>query len=370
MKINLGLIFGGRSGEHEVSLQSAKSIAENVNREKYNLFLLAIDKEGDWFLADESFYLDNKDDPANIKLHINDEQKIALIPKGISNQILKLSDHSLVARLDVVFPIIHGTFGEDGSLQGFMSMLNIPCVGADVLGSAVGMDKLVAKKLLINEGINVARHIVADNKSEISVLIKEAEQKFGFPVFVKPACSGSSVGVYKSSDAKELGDSIKKSLHFDERVLIEEAIVGREIECSVLGNDELIASIAGEVIPKNSFYSYEAKYIDAEGAKLEMPAKLSENILNEIQNLAKKAYKVLSCSGMARVDMFLKEDNSLVLNEINTLPGFTKISMYPKLLDLTGIPFPELIERLIDLAIEKHQRKEKFLLNVLNDKSY
>jgi D-alanine-D-alanine ligase len=370
MKINLGLIFGARSGEHEVSLQSAKSIAAAVNKNKYNLHLIAIDKSGNWYLADPLSYLENADDPKNIRLKLLPEQQIAIVPVNNSNQILSLSDGRQLGILDVVFPIVHGTFGEDGSMQGYFDILNLPCVGANVLGSAVGMDKLIAKKLLIQENIPVADWLVADKDSDIKSLASQAAKKFYFPVFVKPVCSGSSVGVYKANNLEEIIESIIKALKYDSRILIEKAIKGREIECSILGNDELIASIPGEVIPTHSFYSYEAKYIDANGARLDMPAKLSADVSEQVKDMAKKAYKALSCSGMARVDMFLTDNGELFLNEINTLPGFTKISMYPKLLDLSGIPYPELIDRLVALAIEQHKVREANLQNVLKASLY
>ncbi len=370
MKLNLGLIFGGRSGEHEVSLQSARSIANTVNRNKYNLYLIALDKQGNWYLADESDYLNNADDPSLISLKVRSDQQVALIPKNNSNILIRLIDCKELVSLDVAFPIIHGTFGEDGALQGFITMLNIPCVGADVLGSAIGMDKLIAKELLIRAGIPVASYLLAKKEIDLDRVINETETRLGYPVFIKPACSGSSVGVNKANNWQELMDMVQKALRFDRRVLIEEAIKGREIECSVLGNEELIASIPGEIIPRHAFYSYEAKYIDTQGAKLEMPANISEDIKQQVQELAKKAYQTLSCSGMARVDMFLKKNGELILNEINTLPGFTKISMYPKLMELSGIPYPELIDRLIDLAIQRHGEQEQFLDNILNEKAY
>jgi D-alanine-D-alanine ligase len=370
MKINLGLIFGGRSGEHEVSLQSAKSIAAAVNKEKYNLHLIAIDKLGNWYLADPSAYLENADDPKNIRLKTLPSQRIAIVPVNNSNQMLRLSDGCELGSLDVVFPIVHGTFGEDGSMQGYFDILNLPCVGANVLGSAVGMDKLVAKKLLLNDNIPVADWFVADRGCDIGLKAQEVARAFEFPVFVKPACSGSSVGVYKAENLSELKESITKALRFDTRVLIEKAIKGREIECAVLGNTDLIASIPGEIIPTHSFYSYEAKYIDANGARLDIPAQLPDETNERVKDMAKKAYKALSCSGMARVDMFLTDKGELFLNEINTLPGFTKISMYPKLIGLSGINYPELIDRLIELAMEQHKVREQNLDNVLKESSY
>ena len=370
MKRNLGIIFGGRSGEHEVSLQSARSIAGAVNRSTFNIFLIAVDKKGNWYLANEDDYLLNPDDPAAIQLQVREKQQIALVPFNNSNQLIQLSSGKVLGSLDVAFPIIHGTFGEDGGLQGYFSMLNLPYVGADITGSAVAMDKLVAKKLLIQSGIPVADFVLSTVNADIKSLINKAEEKFDYPVFIKPACSGSSVGVYKASDADELEKSITNALKYDNQVLIEEAIEGREIECAILGNDELIASVPGEIIPKHSFYSYEAKYIDSEGARLEMPAQISEGMAHQVKELARKSYKALACSGMARVDMFLTSDDRLILNEINTLPGFTKISMYPKLMELTGISYSELIDRLVVLAIEKHEQREDYLKHILTASAF
>lgn len=370
MKLNLGLIFGGRSGEHEVSLQSARSIANAVDPEKFNLFLLAIDKSGNWFLADPNDYLYHADDPSKIKLKVQSEKQVALVPKGNSNRILKLSNGREMGSLDVAFPIIHGTFGEDGCLQGFMAMLNLPCVGADVLGSAIGMDKYIAKQLLIQAGVSVADFIIVDGSEKTDEIVQQAADKFGFPVFIKPAASGSSVGVSKASNKEELKGSLLKALLYDRRVLIEEAIKGREIECAILGNEKLLASTPGEIIPQHEFYSYEAKYLDADGARLEMPANIPDEVAARVKEIAQKSYRALSCSGMARVDMFLTEKGELILNEINTLPGFTKISMYPKLMELSGIPFTELIDRLVNLAIERHRQKEAQLQNVLSAGAY
>lgn len=365
MKQKLGLVFGGRSGEHEVSLQSAKSIASAVNKDLFELFLIAIDKKGDWYLANPEHYLADAEDPSKISLDLSSSTQIALIPYHGSNQLIEIASGKPLGSLDVIFPINHGTFGEDGSIQGFCRMLNLPCVGADVLGSSVGMDKIVSKYLLQQQNIAVARCLVANHSSNLETLASQAISSLGLPLFVKPACSGSSVGVYKANSIDELISSIKKALKFDFQVLIEETVTGREIECAILGNDELIASPAGEIVPENGFYSYEAKYISAEGAKLILPADLPQGKLTELQSLAKRVYKELNCKGLARVDFFLTDQGQFILNEINTLPGFTKISMYPKLMELAGINYSELITRLVSLAIEKHQKQEQYLLNVL-----
>lgn len=370
MKRKLGLVFGGRSGEHEVSLLSARSIAQALDRKKFDLTLLAVDKSGNWYLADEKNYLVNEEDPKTIRLNLSRDQMISVTPFNRSNKMVRCSDGKDMGRLDVVFPIIHGTFGEDGSIQGFFSVLNIPCVGADVLGSAVGMNKLIAKKLLLEEGIRVADYLYARTTDNLEEVLIEAEEKLGYPVFVKPVCSGSSVGVSKAGNAEELKESIRQALKFDEGVLLEETITGREIECAILGNEELLASGVGEIIPKHDFYSYEAKYIDSEGARLVIPADINEEIVEQVREMAVRTYRGLFCSGMARVDMFLTENNQLVLNEINTLPGFTKISMYSKLMNLSGVTFSSLIEKLVDLAVERHTQRENHLDNVLKVSSY
>lgn len=366
MKRNLAIIFGGRSGEHEVSLQSARAIMAAVDRLKFNVMPVAIDKSGNWYLCDESRYLDHADDPAKISLVVNDSLRIALIPHNGGHKLIKLINGDELHTPDVVFPIIHGTFGEDGALQGYLAMLNIPYVGADILGSSVGMDKIIAKQLLEHHEIPVAPYRIAHRTTDRDQLRKEVEDNLGYPVFVKPSCSGSSVGVYKVESPDELNTAVEKALAFDRRVLIEKAIAGREIECAVLGNEDLKISVPGEVIPRHAFYSYEAKYIDAEGARLDYPADLSEEEILRVQELSVRTYKALSCCGMARVDMFLQKDGALILNEINTLPGFTRISMYPKLMALSGLDFGKLIDRLVDLAMERHQEQAGFLSNILS----
>ncbi len=356
MKKIVGLLFGGKSAEHEVSIQSARSIFSAINKDKYEVILIGIDKTGDWYLVDEEFMI-QQGKVENATLEIKPENKIALIPVNNSNQLINLKTKENLGKLDVIFSIIHGTIGEDGSLQGYFNVLNIPFVGCDVTGSAIGMDKDIAKRLLIEANIPVAGYVCCEEYGYDFENYIDEITSLGYPLFIKPANTGSSVGVKKASNLEELKSAIDYAFKFDSKIIVEEFIQGREIECSILGNDELIASVPGEIIAKQDFYSYEAKYIDAKGADLKIPAELDKNIIQKIQKLTKQTFKTLCGKGMARVDMFLTEEGEIIINEINTLPGFTNISMYPKLLELDDIPYSDLIDRLISLGIELHKAK-------------
>lgn len=362
-RINVGLIYGGRSGEHEVSLQSAKSIYDALDKNKYNVYLIGIDKQGHWLLGDPANYLLNSENPKLIALNKSTAQTITPVSKAEKSEIISVKTGQDMGRVDVFFPIIHGTYGEDGTLQGMLEMLNVAYVGAGVTGSAIGMDKDVQKRLLKEAGINIASFMTIKKSNYDKNTVNEILKKFKLPVFVKPANLGSSVGISKAHDTKELVKAINYAFKFDTKILVEEFIKGREIECSVLGNDKPIASIPGEVIPHHEFYSYEAKYIDEKGAGLKIPAEISEKITKQIQQTAIKTFIVLECAGFARVDCFLTPDNRVILNEINTIPGFTKISMFPKLFGATGIPYSELLNRLINLALEKKAEKDKLARN-------
>ena len=355
-KIKVGIIFGGRSAEHEVSLQSAKNVIEAINKDKYEPVLIGVDKKGKWLLADSSKFLLNSGNPKLIKLNNETSQGVALVPQS-DGRIANLDTHESDKSIDVVFLILHGPFGEDGTMQGLLKLANIPFVGAGVLGSAVGMDKDVMKRLLREAGIPIAKFLVY--KSGETVAFNKIVKTLGLPFFVKPANLGSSVGISKVKNKKEFSRAVKLAFQYDTKIIIEENIKGREIECAVLGNDNPIASVPGEVIPKNDFYSYEAKYLDENGAVLEIPAKLSKNIVKKIQDLAVKTFKVLNCEGIGRVDFFLKNNGQILVNEINTIPGFTSISMYPKLWEASGISYTELIDRLIQLALERFEKEQK-----------
>ncbi|UCE07413.1 MAG: D-alanine--D-alanine ligase [bacterium] len=357
-KIRVGILFGGKSAEHEVSLQSAKNIVEAIDKNKYEVVLIGIDKQGQWYLNEASRFLLHAENPKLIALNKSNEH-VALVPKNNENQLVNLSNHQSLGPIDVVFPVLHGPFGEDGTVQGLLKLFNIPYVGAGVLGSAVGMDKDVMKRLLRDAGIPIPKFVVFNKDSIDEIDFAQVKNQLRLPFFVKPANLGSSVGIHKVKDESQFKPAIMDAFQYDTKILIEEFINGREIECSVLGNENPIVSIPGEIIPQHEFYSYEAKYIDEKGALLKIPAKLPFEIIKNIQHIALKAYKVLCCEGMARVDFFLRNDREIFVSEINTIPGFTKISMYPKLWEASGIPYKELIDRLIQLALQRFEREKK-----------
>ena len=361
-KIKVAILFGGKSAEHEVSLQSAKSVINAIDKNKYDLQLIGIDKNGKWYLNDQSHYLLNENNPKLIKLN-NSNVEVTLIPTESSSKLLNIASGKTIDSVDVVFPVLHGSYGEDGTIQGLLKLLNIPFVGCSVLGSSMGMDKDVAKRLWRDAGIAVAKWKCVTGSDLPNLNFDAVKKELGLPLFVKPANAGSSVGVSKVNTESEFLAALNEAFQFDRKVLIEESIKGREIEVAVLGNENVIASVPGEVIPQDSFYSYKAKYIDEKGALLSAPAQLSETEIKNVQQQAVKAFKALCCEGLSRVDFFLKENGEFVLNEINTLPGFTSISMYPKLWQLSGIEYPELIDRLISLALERHAQETKLKTN-------
>ncbi|MCB1755351.1 MAG: D-alanine--D-alanine ligase [Gammaproteobacteria bacterium] len=353
-KLQVAIVFGGRSAEHEVSLQSARNVINALDKSKYEPVLVAIDRDGNWYLNSDSIPLLNEENPEAIRLNRMGEE-VTFIPRQGKGELIGLGSDKGSNQIDVVFPVLHGPYGEDGSIQGLMKLANLPFVGSGILGSAVSMDKDISKRLLRQAGLPVADYIVIRNASISDAEAAEIGERLGLPVFVKPANQGSSVGISRAGNEKELIAAIQEAAKFDRKILVEQSITGREIECAVLGNEQPIASIAGEIIAADGFYSYDAKYIDENGAILEIPARISPSELEEIQQTAIRAFQALECTGMARVDMFLTKDGNIYVNEINTIPGFTKISMYPKLWDYSGIAYPELIDRLIQLAIEEHK---------------
>ncbi len=354
-RINVGILFGGKSAEHEVSLQSAKNVIDALDKDRYRPVLIGIDKSGKWYLNNRSTFLLNADNPWLIQLN-KSVDSVALVPQS-EGKISNLSGDNLKERVDVVFPILHGTFGEDGTVQGLLKLADIPFVGAGVLGSAVGMDKDIMKRLLRDANVPIGRFIVCRAEERLPEY-GEACEKLGLPFFVKPANMGSSVGVHKVTGEGGFQEALSDAFQYDSKIVIEEFIEGREIECSVLGNNDPVASVPGEVIATHEFYSYEAKYIDEDGASLEIPAKLSQHIADRVRELAVITFKTLSCEGLARVDFFLKRDE-VIVNEINTIPGFTSISMYPMLWKASGISYTHLIDRLIQLAFERYEREKK-----------
>ena len=354
-KLRIGIVFGGRSAEHEVSIQSAKNIIAAIDASRYEVVLLGIDREGRWFLNERSLPL-LEAGKALPNLRTEGAREVALAPRGDATQLVDLSANKGMGTLDVIFPVLHGPYGEDGTVQGLCKLANIPCVGAGVLGSAVGMDKDVMKRLLRDAGLPIPKFITLTRHADRTFDI--AKNELGTPLFVKPANCGSSVGVSKVRTAPEFEKALAEAFRYDTKVLLEEGIVGREVECAVLGNADPIASVPGEIIPTHDFYDYEAKYIDEHGAGLQIPARLEPAVAEEVRRLAVRAFTVLCCEGMARVDMFIDTDGRVLVNEINTIPGFTRISMYPKLWEASGISYSQLIDRLIQLAVERFETEQ------------
>ena len=363
-KLKVGILFGGKSAEHEVSLQSAKNVYDAIDREKYEPVLIGIDKSGRWLLNDESRFLIDADDPRRIRLNPSSDA-VALVPQS-GGTISNLSSSGNGGAIDVVFPILHGPFGEDGTVQGLLKLADIPFVGAGVLASAAGMDKDMMKRLFRDAGLPIGKFRVIRTGEKIPEY-KELSDELGSVVFIKPANMGSSVGVSKVHKAEEYYPAVLDAFQYDTKVIIEEYISGRELECSVLGvaagnNDigsEPVASVVGEVKSRHEFYSYDAKYIDENGAALIIPADIPEKTVRRVQELAVGAFKTICCEGLGRVDFFLKKDGTVIINEINTMPGFTRISMYPKLWEASGISYTKLIDLLIELALERFKIEKK-----------
>ena len=362
-KIKIGVIFGGRSGEHEVSLVSASSIIEALDKEKYEIILIGISKEGKWLSSPDALkLLKNKSNSLNLlqeKYLLPDPARKGLVTLDQNNEIS-------VTNLDVIFPIIHGTYGEDGTLQGLLELANIAYVGSGVLASALGMDKVVQKQLFIQAGLPVVEKYIYFTKEmfkrDITFWCNEIETKIGYPAFVKPANTGSSVGINKAHSKEVLLGYIDEAFHYDRKILVEKGIENaREIECSVIGGDFPEVSVLGEIISSNEFYDYNAKYVDGK-SKAIIPANLTSDIVKQIQEFSKRAFIALDCYGMSRVDFFMtKDSNHVYLNEINTIPGFTSISMFVKLWEATGLSYSRLIDKLIQFALERY--KEKSSLN-------
>ncbi|MCL5406888.1 MAG: D-alanine--D-alanine ligase [Patescibacteria group bacterium] len=352
-KIRVGIIFGGKSVEHEVSLQSAKNIYAAIDREKYEPMLIGVDKKGKWLVLNSQKFLIDENNPKNIT--INNQKSYEIIPSEICHGS---------SSIDVAFPVIHGPYGEDGTLQGLLKLADIPFVGAGVLGSAIGMDKDITKRLLRESGIPIGNFLVFHQGKE-KPTFEFVKEKLGLPFFLKPANTGSSVGINKVHSKEEFDKAYENALQYDNKIMAEEYIQGKELECSVLGNDKPIASVVGEVIPRHEFYSYEAKYLDENGAFLEIPAKISKELSNQVKKTAVQVFEFLECEGMARVDFFLRKDSKIFVNEINTIPGFTSISMYPRLWEASGVSLKELISQLIKLAIERHGKERKIKTDYL-----
>jgi len=389
-KLRVGILFGRRSGEHEVSLLSAASVLKAIDKTKYDVVPIGITKEGHWLTAgdaerllqgqqaEEAKHLRAGDPECTPGAAVLAKGEAVIVPPEPAHRdtglaplqtdvaaLRRASDRAI--NVDVIFPVLHGTFGEDGTIQGLLELADIAYVGAGVLGSAAGMDKDVMKSLFRAAGLPIVKHVTvlrSQWEREPKRVQKLVETKLKYPVFVKPANLGSSVGISKAHDRKELGPAMDEAARFDRKIVIEEGVGGkkgkaREIECSVLGNDDPRASVAGEIVPCKEFYDYDAKYLD-EGSELVIPAKLTKTQTKNVQALAVAAFKAVDCSGLARVDFLMDpKTRKIFVNEINTMPGFTAISMYPKLWAASGVSYAELIDRLIQLGIERHEDKKR-----------
>jgi D-alanine-D-alanine ligase len=362
-KLKVAIVFGGRSAEHEVSLQSALNVIESLDMSQYEPVLIGIDRDGRWFLNENSMHLLHAGDPKLIRLSAGNKE-VALTPNGAGSSLISLSSRENIGNVDVIFPVLHGPYGEDGTIQGLARLANLPCVGAGILGSSVGMDKDVMKRLLRDAGIPIGRFETITVSSRNNFTYGGLKNKLGSVLFVKPANLGSSVGISKVRNEAEFVRALDLAFEYDLKVVVEEEIIGREIECAVLGNESPQASVPGEIIPHADFYSYEAKYLDDDGAGLEIPARLSPHLVQQVQEIAVNTFTTLECLGMARVDVFLTPDDRIIVNEINTLPGFTSISMYPKLWKFSGISNTELVDRLIKLALEDYEKRSKLKVSV------
>ena len=350
-KLNVAVLFGGKSGEHEVSLMSATNVIKAMDKEKYNIYMIGITKQGKWMtyrgevdkIADGRWEME--------AAQLGREETIDLLFSDLFNG----GGESII---DVVFPVLHGPNGEDGTIQGLFEMIDIPYVSCGVMASSLGMDKGISKQLFKDAGLAVGEYTVilkAAVEKDMNSVTSMVEDKFVYPVFIKPVNMGSSVGITKAHNREELAKGLIDACKYDRKVMIEENINCREFECAVLGNNDPIASGVGEVIPSHEFYDYVAKYFDDSKSVVVIPAELPENKVNEIREAAVKAYKALDCAGMSRVDFFMeKETGKILINELNTIPGFTKISMYPKLWDAAGVSYSKLIDKLIELAIDRH----------------
>jgi D-alanine-D-alanine ligase len=390
-KLRVGVLFGGRSGEHEVSLLSAASVVNAINKEKYEVVPIGITKDGRWLTAaaaeallqgkphDDSKHLRAGDPDATPGAAVLASGEAVVVPpepvhpasrsltpfQTDASTLRRAADRAI--NVDVIFPVLHGTFGEDGTIQGLLELADIPYVGAGVLGSAAGMDKDIMKSLFRAAGLPIVKHVTilrSDWDADAKKAEKIVDRALKYPVFVKPANLGSSVGISKARTNKELGPAIYEAAKFDRKIVIEQGVGGakkkaREIECSVLGNDRPQASVPGEIVPIKEFYDYAAKYLD-EGSELIIPAKLTKAEIKKVQDLAVRAFQAVDCAGLARVDFLMDpKTRKLFVNEINTMPGFTAISMYPKLWAASGLSYSDLIDRLIQLGIERHDDKKK-----------
>ncbi len=357
-KIRVGVVFGGRSPEHNISLLSASNVIENIDQDRFEVVRLAIDKNGVWHYNEGELKLNNPGNAQLVSLPDYDNS-IYLSQNTGDHTIINKATGEVITKIDVLYPVLHGAFGEDGSIQGLAKVAGLPCVGCGILGSSAGMDKDVTKRLLRDSGIGVANFITLRKGYNDQLTYDDIKKSIGGEMFIKPANLGSSVGVSFVDNEKDFNIALKEGFEYDPKVIVEEKIVGREIECAVLGNVHPEASVIGEILPKTEWYTFENKYVDDDGAGLEIPAKLTTEEAKQARSIAINSYINLECCGLTRVDMFLKPDGEIIVNEVNTLPGFTKISMYPKLWGHSGIRYQDLITKLIELAIDKFESEAR-----------
>lgn len=366
--MNVCIIYGGKSGEHQVSKVSALSVFKNLDKTKHSAVLIGITKKGEWFLQPQDEKLVSQDGSC-LTIREIPENRIHVLPGGRENAF---QTQEKTLKTDVIFPVLHGTYGEDGTIQGLFEMAQIPYVGGGVLSSSTAMDKEKTKIIWENAGLPVVPYIAVkdyqwENPEEQQKIIARAEYSLRYPVFVKPACAGSSVGAGRAENREELLLKAKEAFRWDSKILLETSINAREIECSVTGNKTFTAYTPGEIAPTHDFYDYDAKYLDPKGAALKIPADVDESLMYRIRETAVKAYEALDMTGLSRVDFFIdKNDGKLYLNEINTLPGFTSISMFPKMCEASGLPYSLLLEELIKLAIDRFENKKQLKLENLD----
>ncbi|KEK18062.1 D-alanine--D-alanine ligase [Bacillus manliponensis] len=355
MKIKLGLLYGGKSAEHQVSLQTALAVIKALDQEKFEIHPIYITEQGQWMRGERI-----EGEVATVEaLKMNGEEN-AISPVSLSTEIIPTASNQEDA-IDVIFPLLHGPNGEDGTVQGMLELMNIPYVGNGVLASAAGMDKVVMKNIFAEAGLKQAKYasfIRSVWEKDRTSAYEQVEEKLGYPCFVKPANLGSSVGINKCKDREELESAFEEAFQFDRKIIVEENIVGREVEIGVLGNDEPKCSVVGEIVPKKEFYDYKSKYIDGDTALI-IPAEVTEDEYENIKSDAIRAFQSLDSAGLTRADFFLTKDGEVYINEVNTMPGFTPFSMFPLLWQHTGLSYPGLIEELVHLAIERHEEKQK-----------
>jgi D-alanine-D-alanine ligase len=356
-KIKVGIVFGGRSPEHNISLLSAYNVVGNIDRSKFEPVLLAVDKEGIWHYGGDIMTTTNPRDAVKVALPRYDNV-VYISQNAHDRAVIDKKTGKVITKIDVLYPVLHGAYGEDGAIQGMAKIAGLPCVGCGILGSSAGMDKDVTKRLLRDAGIGIADFVTLRKGYNDHLTFEEISIKLGKELFIKPANLGSSVGISFVDNEVDFKKAVADGFLYDPKVIVEEKITGREIECAVLGNEKPQPSTIGEILPKTEWYTFENKYIDDDGAGLVIPADIGDEKTEEAKQIAIDAYINLECCGLTRVDMFLKTNGEIIVNEINTLPGFTKISMYPKLWGHAGIQYQDLITRLIELAIDKFEDEE------------